>query len=65
MPVRFSKNHDDCMLLNIINLPIVLYNYLSTGIKKVIGSGRDVTAMHRNGSEFPINLSISEVIEDG
>jgi two-component system sensor kinase FixL len=54
MPHRYSVDHDN-----------YLYNYLSTGIKRVMGSGRDVTGMKRDGSEFPLNLSISEVIEDG
>jgi len=54
MPQRYSVNHDD-----------YLYNYLSTGVKKVIGTGRVVYAMRRDKSEFPVSLAISEVIEDG
>ncbi|KAI8893005.1 hypothetical protein BC833DRAFT_569592 [Globomyces pollinis-pini] len=54
MPKRFSENHDT-----------YLYNYYSTGVKKVIGSGRHVYGLKRDGTEFPLHLSISEVLEDG
>ncbi len=38
-----------------------LQNYLSTGIKKIIGIGREVNGQRKDGSLFPIRLSISEV----
>ena len=37
-----------------------LRNYLDTRIAKVLGTRRDVTARRKNGSEFPVNLMISE-----
>lgn len=54
MPAAYARNHDQ-----------YLYNYLSTGIKKVIGTGRAVTGTKKDGTDFPIQLSISEVIEEG
>jgi len=39
--------------------------YLMTGEKRIIGSGRATTARHRDGSTFPINISIGELKVDG
>ncbi len=38
--------------------------YLTTGIKKVIGIGRETNGRHKNGNTFLISLSISELILD-
>ncbi len=35
-------------------------NYLSTGQRKIIGSGREVKALHKSGVLIPIHLSLSE-----
>ncbi|NOX27114.1 MAG: PAS domain S-box protein [Gammaproteobacteria bacterium] len=40
-------------------------NYLATGIKKIIGIGREVSGQRKDGSIFPIDLSIGEVVFDG
>ncbi|KAJ3128432.1 hypothetical protein HK098_004509 [Nowakowskiella sp. JEL0407] len=53
MPERFSVNHDT-----------YLKNYLTTGVKKVIGSGRRAYGLRKDRSTFPIHLSISEVKDD-
>ncbi|KAJ3128431.1 hypothetical protein HK098_004508 [Nowakowskiella sp. JEL0407] len=53
MPERFSKNHDE-----------YLHNYITTGVKKVIGVGRRAYGLHKLGEEFPLHLSISEVKDD-
>lgn len=38
-----------------------LERYLRTGVARVIGSGRNVTAQRRDGSCFPVRLSIGQV----
>lgn len=40
-------------------------NYIKTGVKKVIGIGREVVAMHKDGAVFPIRLSVGEAEVDG
>ena len=37
-----------------------LRNYLTTGQRKIIGIGRVTTALHRDGSTFPIELAVGE-----
>lgn len=50
MPSPYQKEHDGYMS-----------NYLRTGVKKIIGIGREVSGQHKNGRKFPLRLSISEV----
>jgi PAS domain S-box-containing protein len=49
MPDRYSKEHDG-----------YLHNYKTTGVKKIIGSGREVEGQRKDASEFPMHLSVGE-----
>src|SRR5262249_1835112 len=39
--------------------------YLATGVQKIIGIGREVTAQRRDGSTFPVHLSVGEMMIGG
>ncbi|MBF0585100.1 MAG: PAS domain S-box protein, partial [Magnetococcales bacterium] len=54
MPEPYQSNHDD-----------YLRRYLKGGQPKVIGMGRQVVGKHKNGSLFPMELSVSEIETDG
>ena len=50
MPSPDRENHD-----------AYLQNYLKSGIARIIGIGRDVTGRRKDGSTFPMRLSIGEL----
>jgi len=54
MPKEHAASHDQ-----------YLYNYLTTGIRRVIGVGRQLNAVKSDGTVFPIQLSVNEVVEEG
>ena len=39
--------------------------FASTGVAKIIGSGREVVGRHKDGREFPVSLGIAEMSLDG
>ena len=42
-----------------------LENYLSTGAARIIGQGRQVSGRRRDGSTFPLHLSVGEMMING
>jgi PAS domain S-box-containing protein len=40
-------------------------NYMVSGVPKVIGKGRHTSAVKRDGTVFPIDLAVSEIIISG
>jgi two-component system sensor kinase FixL len=54
MPSPYREAHDG-----------YLANYLATGEKKIIGVGREVQGQRRDGSVFPVHLSVGELTANG
>lgn len=54
MPSPFHEEHDQ-----------YLDRYLTTGRPAIIGTGREVRGRRKNGSEFPLHLSVGEMIIQG
>ena len=54
MPARYAEHHDD-----------FLRHYLKTGDARIIGIGREVEGLRKDGSEFPMDLSVGEFEHDG
>ena len=42
-----------------------LENYKNTGVRKIIGIGREVAGRRKDGSTFPMDLSVAEVHQEG
>jgi two-component system sensor kinase FixL len=54
MPAPYHDEHDG-----------YLTRYRATGVQKIIGIGREVTGLRKDGSEFPLHLSVGEVFIEG
>jgi two-component system sensor kinase FixL len=54
MPAPDRERHND-----------YIARYLRTGEKRIIGIGREVHAKRRDGTSFPVELAVGEVIADG
>ena len=54
MPSPYREEHDG-----------YLSRYLATGVQKVIGVGREVTGVRRDGTTVPLHLSVGEVVVGG
>jgi PAS domain S-box-containing protein len=42
-----------------------MQNYLTSGHKKIIGIGREVTGLRKDGATFPVHVSVGEMILEG
>ncbi|MFK7792168.1 MAG: sensor histidine kinase [Devosiaceae bacterium] len=51
MPAEYSHEHDG-----------YVNHYMETGERRIIGIGREVRGMHRDGSDFPLELSVGEAL---
>ena len=54
MPSPYAGQHDD-----------YITNFLRTGDAKIIGIGREVAGLRKDGSTFPMDLSVSQVEIEG
>jgi two-component system, LuxR family, sensor kinase FixL len=53
MPSPFREEHDQ-----------YVERFLATREPKIIGFGREVEALRKDGSRFPIHLAVSEIVQD-
>jgi PAS domain S-box-containing protein len=54
MPSPFDEGHDG-----------YLWNFRNTGERKIVGIGRDIVGSRKDGSTFPMDLSLGEAKQDG
>lgn len=51
MPREYADEHDD-----------YVHHYMDTGERRIIGIGREVRGKHRDGTDFPLELSVGEAL---
>jgi PAS domain S-box-containing protein len=54
MPSPYHQEHDT-----------YLARHLATGVQKIIGTGREVTGLRRDGTTFPLHLSVGKMTAGG
>jgi PAS domain S-box-containing protein len=54
MPSPYHEEHDT-----------YLARHLATGVRKIIGTGREVTGLRQDGSTFPLHLSVGKMTVGG
>jgi two-component system, LuxR family, sensor kinase FixL len=54
MPTPYRDEHDQ-----------YIHNYLTSAVPRIIGTGREVTAVRRDGTTFPIHLSVGKMMLSG
>ncbi len=54
MPSPYHEEHD-----------AYLQRYLETGQQRIIGIGREVTGLRKDGSTFPVHLAVGEMLIEG
>jgi two-component system sensor kinase FixL len=54
MPAPYREEHDD-----------YLRRYVETGVRKIIGVGREVTGLRKDGTAFPVNLAVNDTVLHG
>lgn len=54
MPAPYQAEHDQYMR-----------RYLDTGVPRIIGIGREVVGLRKDGSTFALHLSVGELVVDG